>query len=115
MKCARCGKKFIMTSAGWGYMYGGKYACSYKCMREMEREDAGVTEEEKKRAEEMDAQGMDAGQISEELKVSRHAVAAYLGSRRRKLEAAKDAPDEDLKLMAIRLMDDMMEILKRIV
>lgn len=124
MKCAKCGKKFITTSAGWGYMYDGKYACSYKCMRELEREDTGVTDEEKKKAEELNAQGIDNAQIAKELNVSRQAVGAYLGMKdrqaRAKLEiapnAAKTAGEADeLALMVIGLMSDMVEILNRIV
>lgn len=66
MKCARCGKKFLKTSLGWGYAYGGKYACSYKCMREMEKEASKVTQDEKTRIDELAAQGLDSAQIAEE-------------------------------------------------
>ena len=128
MKCARCGKKFITTSAGWGYAYGGKYACSYRCMRALEKEDKGLTEEEKTKVEEMSAQGVGIDQICEEMKLSWHAVAAYLGMKRKKegvkalteaigeaTQAAKEPEGDDLKQAVIRLMNDMIEILKRIV
>jgi len=129
MKCAKCGKKFLKTSLGWGYAYGGKYACSYKCMREMEKEDTNVTEDEKKKATELSAQGVDNAQIAEELNVSRQAVGAYLGRKGRRPEAeietvpetVKAAPEgpktdtDELAQMVIALMTDMVEILKRIV
>lgn len=122
MKCAKCGKKFLKTSLGWGYAYGGKYACSYKCMREMEKEDTNVTEDEKKKATELSAQGVDNAQIAEELNVSRQAVGAYLGRKDRRAKAELDiAPEEpktdtdELAQMVIALMTDMVEILKRIV
>lgn len=129
MKCAKCGKKFLKTSLGWGYAYGGKYACSYKCMREMENEDTDVTEDEKRKAVELNALGVDNAQIAEELNVSRQAVGAYLGRKGRRAEAeieaapdtVKAAPEEpktdadELAQMVIALMTDMVEILKRIV
>lgn len=129
MKCAKCGKKFLKTSFGWGYAYDGKYACSYKCMRELEKEDTKVTEDEKRKAVELNALGVDNAQIAEELNVSRQAVGAYLGRKGRRAEAeieaapdtVKAAPEEpktdadELAQMVIALMTDMVEILKRIV
>ena len=128
MRCARCGKKFLKTSLGWGYAYGGKYACSYKCMREMEKEAAKVTQDEKTRIDELAAQGIENAQIAEQMNMSAQSVGAYLGHKRRRETApeavmedalekmAMAAPEaDDLKRAVIRLMADMVEILKKIV
>ena len=37
-KCKRCGKTFEKPYADWGYNIGNKLYCTYKCMREEEKE-----------------------------------------------------------------------------
>lgn len=41
MKCASCGteKEINGSLESWGWTYAGKFCCSYKCMRAMERKD----------------------------------------------------------------------------
>lgn len=132
MKCAKCGKKFLKTALGWGYAYDGKYVCSYKCMRQMEKEDTSMTEQEKKEVDEMLAQGADKEQICTELGLSTQSVGVYLAHKRKKTEA-QDAPEavletalekaekavsgtnDAMKAELVRLMSDMVQLLKRII
>lgn len=37
--CKRCGKPFEKPAAGWGWTIGRDSFCTYKCMREQEKED----------------------------------------------------------------------------
>lgn len=41
MKCAGCGaeKEICGSLESWGWTYAGKFCCSYKCMRTLERKD----------------------------------------------------------------------------
>lgn len=135
VKCANCGKAFYVSSDGWGYKYGGKYTCSYKCMRIMER-GTKMTDQEKKEVDEMIAQGKDKDEICAELGLSGQALGVYLAHKRRKAEpksqpeptpeaALDDAlanaekavsgADDALKAEVVRLMGDMVQLLKRII
>ena len=158
MKCAKCGKEFEIGPQGWGYAYKRFYTCSYKCMREMEKEGSKVseclpakrimTDEDRAKIDEMAAQGFDNGAIAEALDLSKGQVGVYLGSKKRgaaQREAAqkkamtaqtaqeqpkaervtmpqiladigKEVPEcDELTRMVVRLMADMVAILKRIV
>lgn len=129
MKCAKCGKKFLKTALGWGYAYDGQYVCSYKCMRQMEKEDTNMTEQEKREVDEMLAQGADKEQICTELGLSTQSVGVYLAHKRKKAEApeavletalekaekAVSGTDDALKVELVRLMSDMVAILKRVI
>ena len=124
MKCAYCGKQFRVTSAGWGYAYGGMYTCSYKCMRAMEREDAGMTDVQKQQVEQLMADGKSYEEISQALGASTKELKGYYGGRIRKVrnEARAQAADEmqaapagdDVRLVVVRLIQDMLDVLKRL-
>ena len=136
VKCANCGKDIYITLHGWGYMYGGKYACTYKCMRALERGAKKMTDQEKKEVDEMIAQGKDKDEICAELGLSGQALGVYLAHKRRKTEPkpkpeptpeavledalanaekAVSGADDALKAEVVRLMGDMVAILKRII
>lgn len=134
MKCERCGKKFTVTYAGWGYKVGGKYACSYSCMRAMEREETGVNQEDKVKVDELDEQGVGKDQICEQTGLSRQQVGAYLGRKHKKeapevQEAVQEAAaetgkaielaagtrmDEGMRREVIRILGDVLGLLKKL-
>lgn len=127
MKCAYCGKQFRITAAGWGYAYGGMYTCSYKCMRAMKREDAGMTDEQKQQVEQMMADGKSYEEISQALGASTKELKGYYGGRIRKLrnenQSEKPIPNpvpdqlpagDDVRLAVVRLIQDMLDVLKRL-
>lgn len=127
MKCAYCGKMFRITTAGWGYAYDGHYTCSYSCMRAMEREDAGMTDEQKTAVDAMMADGKSFDEICESLGTDRKNIRAYYGARRKKLrnenQAEKPIPNpvpdqlpagDDVRLAVVRLIQDMLDVMKRL-
>lgn len=140
VRCARCGKAFNVTEAGWGYGYDGLLTCTYRCMREMEKEDgmsekntkSPLTDEERAKIDEMAGQGFDNGAIAAAIERPRAAVGAYLGRKKRReapeaepkaapeavtaiLRDAEARTGDELELAVIRLMTDMVGIIKRIV
>ena len=148
MNCAQCGKEFHVGPAGWGYAYGGLYTCSYKCMREMEKENERkmsegkqarkiLTDEERAKIDELAAQGFTNAAIAEAMEISRSVVGGYLGGKNRGAAqtavreqvaesvtmpqilsniGGKEVPEcDELTRMVVRLMADMVAILKRIV
>ena len=121
--CAYCGKHFRITAAGWGYAYSGRYTCSYGCMRAMEREDADLTDEMKKQADQMMAEGKSFDEISQALGANPRELKGYYGGRIRKVrngtkaaEEPQEAPavSEDVRAAVIALIRDMLEVLKRL-
>lgn len=125
MKCAYCGKQFRVTSAGWGYAYGGMYTCSYKCMRAMEREDADMTDVQKQQVEQLMADGKSYEEISQALGASTKELKGYYGGRIRKVrnearaQAAEEpqaapAVSEDVRAAVVALIQDMLDVLKRL-
>lgn len=132
MRCGRCGKKFTVTYAGWGYKVGGKYACSYSCMRAMER-GMDVNQEERTKVDELDEQGVDKEQICEQTGLSKAQVGAYLGRKHKKapevreaaVEAAEETGkaielaagtrmDEGMRREVIRILGDVLGLLKKL-
>lgn len=86
-RCPVCGKSFYFTSRrDWGYIYGKQMLCSYHCMREREAKHQRKPEPERKRTvvqdeeqltrqiEALQAQGMQTGEIANELGVTRYVV-----------------------------------------
>ena len=86
MRCARCGKRFSVTGFGWGYTVGSRYACSYGCMRALEKEGTGITAEEKARVDELAAQGLSSEEICKVTGLGKQSVGTYLGKKRKNAE-----------------------------
>lgn len=40
-RCKRCKKEFERPATGWGWTIGNDKYCTYRCMREQEKEDMG--------------------------------------------------------------------------
>lgn len=128
MKCANCGKEFRITYAGWGYAYGGHYVCSYSCMRAMEREDCGMTDEQKAAIDRMVGEGKSPQEISAAIGADIRGVNGYISAARRKLgrQAAEGAEVRSAESTAaaaeadgtrdtvVRLIRDMLEVLKKL-
>lgn len=38
-RCPRCGKRFTVGPAGWGWKFRSQHMCSYSCMRAMEEDE----------------------------------------------------------------------------
>lgn len=133
--CPNCKKEFWIGPLGWGYDYDGFYTCSYKCMKEMERKDAGrmrggLTEAQKAKIDELKAAGMSGEKIAQHLGVSVHKVYHYYKTLRAVPEDTKEkaeveklpeipelparAPDDPTKLLILGLIRDMLELVKLI-
>lgn len=83
-KCPRCGKQFCVGPQGWGYAYGSRHTCSYSCMRAMARkEEDKVTEEQKALADQLEADGLKAGEIAKRIGVNRQNIYDYQSRKRR--------------------------------
>lgn len=122
MKCARCGKSFQVTHAGWGYAYGGMYVCSYSCMRAMEREENGMlSDEQKSQIDQLYASGKGVKEIAEALGAEASYVKSYIATQSlvnksrtyKKKEAAAPA-EEDCRTLVVRLIQDMLDVLKKL-
>lgn len=99
-KCAVCGSRFFVTSAGWGYGVGGLLTCSYKCMRTLEREIMEVeqvTEEQKRKVDELKATGgMSGKEIAAQVGVSPWSVYDYEGKKRKEKKTEKTEKSEEI-------------------
>lgn len=114
--CSNCGKRFYITSAGWGYAYSGKYTCSYRCMREMREND--VTKEQKQEIRRLLAEGLGTQEVAEKTGTTVKVVGGIKGQMR--IQKQPDAPDSnprttnDLDQMVISLIRDMVDLIKAI-
>ncbi len=127
-KCAYCGKTIRITAAGWGYAYGGLYTCSYGCMRAMERE-ANMTEEQKRAAEAMLAEGKTTAEIAEKLTISRSQVGGYISAKQRIRKAKANAEadpaeaeeirsgqpvSDEVRTAVVKLIQDMLDVIRKL-
>lgn len=94
-RCACCGKKFEVTHTGWGYAYGGRYTCTYNCMRQLEKEDEGrMTQEQKDQVSRLLEEGVTAADIANRLGIKTQAVYDFKSRILKKAEQKGGKPEQ---------------------
>ena len=91
-----------MTGAGWGYAYAGQYVCSYHCMRQAKREDEeNMTNEEKKRVDELLAEGKTKAETARIAGVNAQQVYDYTSREKKNGQKTKriPAPEEQIEVV----------------
>lgn len=84
--CPICGKRYLVQSPGqWGYYYDRLMVCSYRCMREAEKQEGALlsyrlTQEKKDKIIELHRYGRNFTQISKSLGISQPTVASICKS-----------------------------------